>query len=243
MLILFGALIISLLPAIFLYFWMKNKMRKPEDENYKASCKTVLLNGFLSVLYVTLFSALTRVAGNLLGWPNESSLWASFYHTFIVLALSEEAAKTLMFRKVLKKAGYSYTWQDMIVFMVSVSIGFELFESVLYAFMTNPIQILVRGVFMMHAVFGFIEGWFYGKARYTGKKHYAVIGFVLSWIFHGAYDFGLSERFAELGDWTAILSVSLAFLSFVFVIIMIVFFAKKNKKQQYLEPLLQPVEE
>ena len=51
----------------------------------------------------------------------------------------------------------------MIVFMVIVSIGFELLESVLYAFMPNPIQILVRGVLMMHAIFGFIAGWLYGS--------------------------------------------------------------------------------
>ncbi len=243
MIIIIGAAIISLLPAIILYFWLKTRMRKPEDENYTASCRTALLYGVLSVLFITLFSASTRLIGNLLGWRNGTSLWADFYHTFIVLALSEEAAKTLMFRKVLKKTAYSYTWQDMIVFMVIVSIGFELLESVLYAFMTNPIQILVRGVLMMHAIFGFIEGWFYGKASYTGKMHYAVIGFVLSWIFHGAYDFGLSEGFLALGESAPFLSVGLALLSLVFVIIMIVFFARKNKKQQYLEPLPQPANE
>lgn len=78
---------------------------------------------------------------------------------------------------------------------------------------------------------------------YTGKMHYAVIGFVLSWIFHGAYDFGLSEGFLALGESAAILSVGLALLSLVLVIIMIVFFARKNKKQKYLEPLPQPANE
>lgn len=88
-----------------------------------------------------------------------------------------------------------------------------------------------------------LHGRFYGKARYTGKMHYAVIGFVLSWIFHGAYDFGLCEEFLALGESAAFLSVGLALLSLVFVIIMIVFFARKNKKQQYLEPLPQPANE
>ncbi len=89
----------------------------------------------------------------------------------------------------------------------------------------------------MHGGFGFIEGWFYGKAAYTGKKSYAVIGFLIAWILHGAYDFGLSDEFAELGEWSAMVSVSIAALSLVILIVMIIFFARKNKKQQYLEPL------
>ena len=239
MILVIGVTILSLLPAVFLYFWLKNKMRKPADENYRAACRSALLYGFLSTVFTVLFSLAFRLLGNAIGLRNGTSLLAAAYHDFIVLALSEEICKTWMMTKVLKKTGYSYTWQDMIVFMVLVSIGFELLESVVSALTSNPIQILVRGVLIMHGIFGFIEGWFYGKACYTGKKHYAAIGFVIAWLYHGAYDFGLSEKFAELGEYSAFLSVSLAALSLVLVIVMIIFFAKKNKKPQYLEPLPQ----
>jgi hypothetical protein len=89
----------------------------------------------------------------------------------------------------------------------------------------------------MHGGFGFIEGYYYGKAKYTGKKWYAVLGFALAWLMHGAYDFGLSESFAALGDWTPFLSVSLAGVSLIILVVMVIFFAKKNKKEQYTVPL------
>ena len=121
--------------------------------------------------------------------------------------------------------------------MVIVSIGFELLESAVYAIGSGPIHMFVRGITLMHGGYGFIEGWFYGKAAYTGKKWYAVIGFVISWVLHGAYDFGLSSQFeAAAGENYAFLSVSLALLALIIFIVMIVFFAKK-KKPQYTEPL------
>lgn len=237
MVILIGAFLISQIPAVAMYFWLKNGMRKPEDEEYKNTCRKALLNGFLSTVFVVLCSGTLAILLSLLGLKDGSSFLASLLHDFLVLAFSEELMKSLMFRKVLKKTTYAYTWQDMIIFMVLVSIGFQILESVIYALGTNAGQILIRGILLMHGGYGFIEGWFYGKAAYTGKKHYAVIGFVIAWLLHGAFDFGLSPEFEALGDWSAILSVTLAFVGFVTFIVMILFFAKKNKKQQYLESL------
>ena len=237
MIIVIGAAVLSLIPSIALYFWMKNKVRKPEDEAFKQTCRTALLNGFLSTVFIVLLSGTFAVTAGLLGIKEGASLPATAYHKFIKLALSEELIKSLMLWKTLKKANYSYTWQDIIIFMVTVSIGFEIMEAVVYAIGEGPIPILIRGILIMHGGFGFIEGWFYGKAAYTGKKWYAVIGFVISWVLHGAYDFGLSSQFeAAVGENYAFLSVSLALLALIIFIVMIVFFAKK-KKPQYTEPL------
>ena len=161
----------------------------------------------------------------------------SAYHTFIVLALMEECAKVFMFTQVLKKAEFKYTWLDITALMVIVSLGFEILESLVYVFESGPIQILVRGITVMHGGFGFIEGWFIGKSAYTGNKTYGIIGFVLARLFHGFYDFGLSEPFLALGDWTAFLSVSLAVVALILFIFMIIFFVKKDKKEQYLVPV------
>ena len=125
----------------------------------------------------------------------------------------------------------------MTALMVIVAIGFEVLESVVYAFDSGPIHMIVRGVTLMHGGYGFIEGWFYGKAAYTGKKWYAAVGFLICVILHGAYDFGLSSQFeAAVGENYAFLSVSLALLALILFVWMIIFFAKK-KKPQYTEPL------
>ena len=45
-------------------------------------------------------------------------------YTFIVLALAEEIVKFLTFRKVLKDSDYPFSWLDLTITMVVVSIGF-----------------------------------------------------------------------------------------------------------------------
>ena|GEM_PF-3875914 len=81
-----------------------------------------------------------------------------------------------------------------------------------------------------------------GQGKIAAKKNgyrytFAAAGFAIAWILHGAYDFGLSDDFAALGEDTAFLSVSLALLALITFIVMIIFFAKKNKKEKYLVPL------
>ena len=237
MIVLIGSLLISLIPAIAMYFWLKKKGGATDSEAYKLLCREALKNGFLSTVVVLPMSAVFAFILNRFGMTREASVLGAFLYTFLVLAFAEELSKSLMWRKTLKKAEYSYSWLDMIAFMVIVSIGFELMESVVYAIGSGPIHMFVRGITLMHGGYGFIEGWFYGKAAYTGKKWYAVIGFVISWVLHGAYDFGLSSQFeAAAGENYAFLSVSLALLALIIFIVMIVFFAKK-KKPQYTEPL------
>ena len=236
MIIVIGAAVLSLIPSISLYFWMKNKVRKPDDEVFKQTCRTALINGFLSTLIIILLSGTFAVAAGLLGIKEGASLPATAYHQFIKLALSEELAKSLMLWRTLKKANYSYTWQDVIIFMVSVSIGFEILEAVVYAIGEGPIPILIRGILIMHGGFGFIEGWFYGKAMYTKNKAYIAVGFILAWLMHGAYDFGLNEEFLALNPNNAYLSVGIACFSLVLLVSLIVFFTRK-RKPQYLEPL------
>lgn len=75
----------------------------------------------------------------------------------------------------------------------------------------------------MHGGYGFIEGWFYGKACRTGKKGYMVAGFAIAWILHGLYDFGLSPIIETVGEYYALLSVSIAIFALVLAICMVVF--------------------
>ena len=236
MIIVIGAAVLSLIPSIALYFWMKNKVRKPEDEAFKQTCRTALLNGFLSTVFIVLLSGTFAVTAGLLGIKEGASLPATAYHKFIKLALSEELIKSLMFWKTLKKANYSYTWQDIIIFMVTVSIGFEIMEAVVYAIGEGPIPILIRGILIMHGGFGFIEGWFYGKAKYTKNKAYIAAGFLIAWLLHGAYDFGLNDEFLAMNPNNAYLSVGIAGFSLVLLVLLIVFFTRK-RKPKYLEPL------
>ena len=237
MIVLVLAFLASQIPLAFMFFWMRDKVRQPQDEAFKNTCNDAFVKGLLSTLAVLPISGVFALLGRFMNLSRDTSVLGAAYHTFIVLAFAEELIKVGMCYMVMKKSECKYTWQDIIIFMVTVALGFELLESIIYAVGSGPIHMIVRGVTLMHGGYGFIEGWFMGKAAYTKKKWYVVIGFVICWLMHGAYDFGLSPILsATYGDNTAILSVSLALIALVTFAVMIIFFARK-KKPQYLEPL------
>ena len=98
--------------------------------------------------------------------------------------------------------------------------------------------VLVRGICVPHAGYGFIEGFFYGKALKTGKGFYKVLGIFLAWLLHALYDFCLSQEVLALNDNIAFIPVTLALVGIVLVIVLIVFAIRAKKREVYTEPLL-----
>lgn len=227
-----GSYLISLIPAAVIYFWFRDHMYR-HDQEYKLFCRNSLVKGILSVLLVMAFSATLSLIGNVLLFKERSGLLYDAYRRFIVLALAEETAKFITFRNILKKTEMPYSALDMIASMTLVGLGFEIIESVVYAVTTNPIQMLVRGITAMHAGYGFLMGCFYARSRLTGKKFYAVLGFIIPAILHGAYDFGLSDSFAATSENYAFLSVSLAILALILLTVMFLSTRKLRHKKLY----------
>ena len=131
---------------------------------------------------------------------------------------------------------------DYIILMTLVGIGFGLAEDIPYAIGAGAIVMLIRGATCMHGGYGFIMGYFLGKAKKTGNKAWAVAGVVIPWLLHGFYDFGLSDEFAALGENTPYLSVSLAAFALVTIVILIIFFIRHRHDERYLTPTV-PVPE
>lgn len=240
MIVQIGVFIISIIPATALFFWCRDALRKgqPVEEAYKKLCNNAITRGLLCsapvILESFLFALLEAFAPGLRDLPPVPK---RAFHDFFVLAFSEELVKYLMLKGLMKKnPDYPYAWLEVIVFMVSVGIGFELIESLVYAFSTNVGQILVRGVTAMHAGFGFIMGNFLGKGRKTGDKKYRILGFVLPWLIHGLFDFSLSEEADTLGFVFTFIAVTLAALSFVLLIYMVFFMRKARENEKYTEP-------
>ena len=156
-----------------------------------------------------------------------------FIYKFFVLAFVEELVKFLAYKDLLKKYPGEWTWADLTAFMVIIGTGFGLIEDIPYAIGASPMIMLVRGITMGHVGYAFIMGWFYGKMRYTGKKIYGFIGFVMPLFFHGLYDFGLSDELLQANDDFAFIAVSLALLDLVLLFLMIRFFRRAPKKERY----------
>lgn len=231
------AVILSSIPSIIVILWL---IKRKSDESYVKSCYAALYRGFLSILPILvvsgLFAILNRILKSTLFMDNIIADRA--FHKFIVLAFSEELVKFWMFLSLLKKKMATYTWADIVVLMILVGAGFGIAENIPYAVGASPMIAIVRGVTMGHVGYAFIMGWFYGKKLYTGKNKYAVIAFLIPFLFHGLYDFSLSPELLEINDIFAFIAVSLAIVDIILVIILIRFFTKAKKKEIYNNPLI-----
>lgn len=231
--------IVSIIPAVLVFILLKK--RKSDDAMYKKSCNSALIRGLVSVLPILAVSATLHLLNNLIRVTLLRDMNILIYralYTFIVLAFAEEIVKYGVFKLLLRKKYYAYTWADVTAFMVIVGTGFGLIEDIPYAIGASPIVMLIRGFTMGHVGYGFIMGWFYGKRLFTGKKRYGVIAFLLPFLIHGLYDFSLSEELIALNDDLAFIGISLAVLDIVLLILLIRFFVRSAKKERYNTPII-----
>ena len=129
-------------------------------------------------------------------------------------------------QQTLKKTNYQISWLDAAVLMTIIGIGFDLIESIVYAIGASVPDVLVRGICIPHAGYGFLAGYFYGKGLKSENPAAKWIGLVLVWLMHGLYDFSLSKEFLALNDNLAIIPFALAVLEIVLVIGLIRFVRK-----------------
>ncbi len=229
------ALLISYIPSLLIYFWLRNMK---DDPDHRRTCRKLLRNGMLVVLGVTLFSLTANILWALLAGDKVSPLLDAAFHDFILAALSEETVKLCMAGRLIKKNRGTISWLDTAIYVTIVGIGFTLVEDVVYMFSTSIIHILVRGLTSLHVFYGMFMGWYIGKSRYTGKKRYAVIGFLVPWFLHGMYDFSLSEEFGALNDNLVFVPFLVILVTLIIGIRMILNIRKAKNDDQYLTPVL-----
>lgn len=225
-----AAFIVSLIPAFFLYRWLKGQKDMPDG--YADRCKRSLIGGMVCTLPVIGMSFALRIIGNLLHFKDGNPVFYQAYYTFFVLAFSEELMKFLALKRVIKNCRCS--WLEVTIYMILVGLGFEVLEAIPYAIGSGAGHMLVRGATMMHVGFGFVTGYFYGRSRHFGNKAIAVVGFVLAWLMHGLYDFTLAEEVLALSDWIAAIPVTLAAVCVVFIFLIIRFVKKSRNKEPYI---------
>lgn len=228
------AFLCCLAPSLALFFWLRS--RQKDKPGYVQGCKLALINGMLSVGPVLAMGLVLSILGGLLGINDRSTVPGALYKCFMVFALAEEASKFLMFRHTLNKTTCQVSWFDAAVFMTLVGVGFGILENVFYAFDLGLGPAIFRGLSIAHGGYGFIMGYFFGKAVKTGKKGYYVLSFGLPYLMHALYDFSLSPILDEYFIFTFI-AVTLAVVDVALVVIMIVFFARRAKNEKYTAPL------
>ncbi len=234
MLLLVGAYLASLLPALAMYCWVRSLK---SDEAYRRTLKRALLNGLRSVLPVLLFSGSFALLERFIGLKGADPVYERLYRCFLVFAFSEELAKYLAFKRALKQARYEFSRLDAIIFCAIAALGFELIESLVYAFGTNAPQMIVRGVTLMHFGYGFIMGYFETGYMKTGDKRQLLAGLLIPMLLHGLYDYSLTPELETLNHYIPVVGLALAFFSMVLVVVFILFVRKHRDDPRFAEPL------
>lgn len=229
------ALLACVIPSAILYFWIRKQfIDKP---GYKEGCRSSLIGGIICSFPVILTALLFNILGTVLKIKEFSQYLWYIYKCFTMLALAEELWKYLFFLKTLKKTECDCSWYDVTAFMTIVGMGFGILESVVYSFTLNPIEAIIRGVTVGHGVYGYIMGYFYGKACKTGKKGYYWAGFMIPYLMHGLYDFSLTEGLSDVHDIFIFLPVLLVLAEVVILVRMIIFFRKRRNDEMYISSL------
>lgn len=229
------ALIISNIPAVLLYFYLRN-LRKGDSE-YGKDCAGLLKKGVLSCIGVVLLAAALTITWNLTLGKESMPLLKELFSNFVLAALVEEYIKYRAADKVLKKQAGKASWLDCIAFFGIVGIGFQIIESFTYMLNTNIPQILVRGFAMGHPSYGLLMGYLVGKSLKTGKKSYRVMAFMAPFMLHGMYDFSLSELFQGINENMVFVPFILVITELVILIRTLILIKKNRNNPEYTEPL------
>lgn len=188
-------IVVAMLPVLYLISYVY-RMDKLDKEPPHLIGRLVLYGAF-----ATFFAVITERLGifllSLSGWPADS-LPYRFLMYFLVVGLSEEGFKYLMLRRLTWFSPFFNCQFDALVYAVTLSLGFALWENIQYVFAYGMGTALVRAVTAVpgHACFGVFMGIWYGHAkrcynrRQDGRSRlYGVLALLIPTLIHGAYDF------------------------------------------------------
>lgn len=187
-------MIAAIVPAIYLmvYIYRHDKL---ESEPKGLLVKLVIF-GILSVIPVMITESIGSSVLASLFYEGTVIFNALMY--FIVVALSEEGFKYLFLRWGSWKHPAFNCQFDGVVYAVFVSLGFALFENIMYVAQYGLMTALIRAITAVpgHASFGVMMGAWYGmEKKYAARgdmfksRKYRKLALLVPVLLHGAYDF------------------------------------------------------
>ena len=229
--------ILSMIPSVGIFLWLRKQ--QSEIREYQTLCNRAILRGmFLAALYVAIVSTVFYVGKKLLIMSGASVVISELYGDFIMTAFVEEIMKFWVLHGLVKKYSYNYSWLEIVMLMTIVGLGFEITESVVYAFGAGVGVLLARGLTVMHGGYGFVMGYFIGKSRKTGQKRFLFMGIIITTLVHGVYDFCLSTPIMAINDIFGYIALALAVIGIILIVVAIVFIIKARKNPKYSELIL-----
>ena len=224
---------LTILPAI-LIIYMVYRMDKLEKEP-KPLIKILLLCGVGSTFLTLLLGAIPNSIMDMS--LDENSVLYNVLRAFVMAGLIEETSKYIMLRiGTYKKRAFNCLF-DGIVYAVTVSMGFALFENILYVLDGGWTTAILRALTAVpgHACDAIFMGFFYGYAKKyqilgdkKKEKKYTLLSILSAAIVHGIYDCILMVEFKGQ------IFVFIAFIIILYISC-IVFLKKASKNDEYID--------
>ncbi len=218
----------AIIPAIFLIVKVY-KLDKLEKEN-PIFILLLILSGIFSTVIAMVLEELGTYILSL--YYDQSSLIYNILMYYVVVAVSEEGAKYVLLRKRTYNSFEFNCQYDAVVYAVAVSLGFALWENILYVFRFGLSVALTRALTAIpgHCSFGVFMGVWYGKEKRhesEGDSILAVLSRLLSLLIpillHGTYDFLCSLNTEKS---------ALYFLLFIAILFLLSFFMVKKRSSE-----------
>jgi RsiW-degrading membrane proteinase PrsW (M82 family) len=192
-------LLLSVLPSIILFIivWKGDRYEK---EPPKLHIKLFLLGAL-----TTVSASIIEIVGGdyIFGFLDHAGMLFLLIDNFLLVALSEEAGKYIVLKKVTwKHPAFNYTF-DAVVYAVTASLGFATLENILYLIEGSFGTAITRAIFSVpgHVIDAIYMGYYYGLARHADayndqnlSKKYLRRAFFVPVLIHGFYDFCLSTE-------------------------------------------------
>lgn len=189
------------IPALFL-LWKVYQMDRTEKE------PTSLIVSLMFLGVISTFLAMITEQfgiGILNNFLDQDSVLYRFLLFFGVVAVSEEGFKYLFLKKRTWNIPEFDTAYDGIIYAVSVSLGFALFENILYVMSYGLEVAAIRAVTAIpgHACFSVFMGLWYAQAKKCanamdakGYQYAKRMTLLVPILLHGAYDFFASMDYS-----------------------------------------------
>ncbi|MDY0405685.1 glutamic-type intramembrane protease PrsW [Virgibacillus sp. 179-BFC.A HS] len=176
----FAILTAGIAPAFALmsFFYLKDKYTEP----FALILKTFFMGALL--VFPIMFIQY--------GFQTEIHI-SMFVKSFFVAAFSEEFFKWFIFIYVIYHHTEFDAHYDGIVYAVAISLGFATIENILYLFVHGIHYAFSRALFpvSLHALFGVLMGYYFGKAKmYRKNRNWNIFfAFLFPFLLHGVYNY------------------------------------------------------
>ena len=207
-------LLASIAPAIFIMFivYKYDTIKEPLSMLVKAFFGG-LLSIFITLIIVYPISDIKLASGAM----------QSFFDAFFMAGIQEELSKWIIFYWLIRKAKDFDQFYDGILYAIFISMGFALFENILYVFnpkMGGMSTAIVRSIISVpgHMLFAIPMGYYLSLSRFesaASARYHIFLSLAIPILLHGTFDFILmySSAKAELNPGLAVF-LMLAFLIF-----------------------------